>query len=79
MPLGHRYHNMVASPDKKSIYTVGALSRYGEGDNIYQLTCTDNINDCKWTLMETTLKSKRFRVLAFPITNDVANKICNAK
>ena len=69
MPIGKVNHEMVSSPNKKSLYSIG-----GRGANL-KFICTGAINTCKWTKIKGKLKRGRF--VAIPIPNSLANKLCN--
>ncbi len=38
-------------------------------DNIYELTCTPDDQECQWTIMDQTLNENRFGHLAFIFSN----------
>ena len=66
-------HQMVASSDKTKLYTIGNRI---EADNkkIFQFSCE---NGCVWKELTTKLKKGRMGAVAFPISNELTQKICN--
>ena len=73
MPIGHRDFQLVASSDKLHLYTIG---NDGSDKDIYQFSCKDSINDCRWAKTETETKHKIFNLVAMTIPNPLANKLC---
>ena len=64
---------MVSSPDKKALYAFGGS---GSDNTIYKFHCTGDINTCRWTKSETTLRFGRDALVAFRIPNSLAEKLC---
>ena len=70
-------HQMVASYDKTKLYTIGNNDP-DHSNEIYQLSCGDkSMTDCEWTEMATKLQDGRHYHVAFLISNDLTQKICN--
>ena len=70
------HQQMVTSPDKQFVYTIGNGHRAYNKD-IYKYTCPNNdIKQCVWTKAKTKLKYGRERLVAFGIPNSLAEKIC---
>ena len=68
---------MVASYDKTKLYTIGNNDP-DYSNEIYQLSCGDkSMTDCEWTEMATKLQDGRYYHVAFLISNDLTQKICN--
>lgn len=77
-PVPLYYHQMVASSDKTKLYTIGN-HYYPSWINkkIFEFSCEDkSVTKCKWTEMVTKLKDDRFFHVAFPISNELTEKIC---
>ena len=72
LPVQRYSHEMVSSPDKKSVYLIGGYSN----KEIYKFSCTGAINTCKWTKSKTELKYERKNFVAIPIPNYLADKLC---
>ena len=68
-------YEMVASPDKQFLFTIGNKDDKYDKD-IYKFSCSESINDCKWTKWS-ELKYGREYPVAFPIPDDLVNKLCN--
>ena len=65
---------MVASPDKTKLYTIG--NQYlPASKKIFQFSCE---NGCVWKELTTKLKHQRYAAVAFPISNELTQKICNS-
>ena len=69
-------HQMVASKDKTSLYTIGN-GKSSNNKDIYKFECTQSITECSWTKIPTQLQSGRKQTVAMPIPNELANKLCN--
>ena len=73
---------MVSSPDKKVLYAIGGhVGSVGLGagyytNDIFKFHCTGDINTCRWTESETTLRYGRDEFVAIPIPNSLADKLC---
>ena len=77
MPVSRSGHQMVASPDKKTLYAIGGDHRYGGPHReVYKFYCTSDINSCKWAKTNIVLKYGRRNFVAFPIPNSLADKLC---
>jgi len=75
LPVDKSYFQMVSSPDKKALYAIsGYTGSYSK--DIYKFQCTGDINTCRWTKSETTLRFGRSRFVAIPIPNSLADKLC---
>ena len=76
---------MVASPDKTKLYTIGnqwhrpaypdLKAGSAASKNIFQFSCE---NGCVWKELTTKLKHQRYAAVAFPISNELTQKICNS-
>ena len=76
LPVPIYDHQMVSSPDKQFVYTIGN-EHQGSNKVIHKYTCPNNdIKKCQWNKIETKLKYGRERLVAFAIPNDLANMIC---
>ena len=74
-PVRIAKHEMVASYNKELLYTIG--SNYNSNE-IYEFSCADSIDDCKWNKTATKLRYGRYNTVAMPIyDNDLINKLCN--
>ena len=75
---------MVSSPDKKALYAIaGGFDGHFDGhstltysNDIFKFHCTGDINTCRWTKSETTLRFGRMAFVAIPIPNSLAEKLC---
>ena len=74
IPVSIAYHELVASADKQYLYNIG--NNYSTQE-IYKFSCAGSIDKCAWTKIETKLQYGRYRSVAFPIPNVLANKLCN--
>jgi len=74
VPVGLWYHEMVAS--KGNLYTIGNLGSSNNKD-IYKFECTNSITACSWTKIPTQLQYGRYWTVAMPISDALANKLCN--
>ena len=71
-------HAIVASKGNTVLYTIGNNYPYvSNADDIYKFECTDSITNCSWTKIPTKLQHARRFLVAFPIPEGLANKICN--
>ena len=79
LPVSLMNFAMVASSDKKSVYTIGGYSNPGgRTKDIYKYSCkNNNINDCQWTMIDTKLKAPTNGNVAFSIPNALVEKLCN--
>merc|ERR1712062_859919 len=75
LPVHKWLFQMVPSPDKKALYAIGG---YGSGNSnaIFKFHCTGDINTCRWTKSETTLRFGRYDFVAIPIPDSLAEKLC---
>ena len=65
---------MITSTNKEFLYAIG-----GHGANnkaIYKFSCNGDIKTCKWTKTNTELKYGRYRFVAMPLPNTLAEKLC---
>ena len=79
LPVNIARHQVVASPDRKCLYTIGNTYSTNNKD-IFKFSCTGNpgiASNCNWTKIPTELKYGRYRHVAFTIPNALAKKICN--
>ena len=76
LPVPILYHQMVSSPNKQFLYTIG--NRYDTySKDIYRYACpTKDIKKCQWNKINTKLKNGRRRLVAFPIPNSMVKRIC---
>ena len=74
LPVSMVEHEMVASPNNQVLYTFG--NQYSPREDIYQFSCSGNINSCQWTKSNLNLKYGRDDMVAFRISDSLANKIC---
>ena len=74
LPVHMLDHQMVSSPDKQSVYTIGNEHQTYDKD-IFKYTC-QNKDNCHWTKAKTKLKYGRERLVAFGIPNSLAKTIC---
>ena len=70
---------MVASQDSETVYITGG---YGRGRDIVhilaELQCSGSTpNTCAFKHLETTNEIARENHIAIPITESLANKLCN--
>ena len=78
MPVFKKNFQMVSSPDKKALYAIGGNDGNHDNTNdIFKFHCTDDINTCRWTKSETTLRFGREDFVAIPIPNSFADKLCS--
>jgi len=80
LPVKIAVHQVVASPDRKSLYTIGNAYSTTNNKDIFKFSCTGNpgiASNCNWTKIPTELKYGRYQHLAFTIPNALAKKICN--
>ena len=77
LPVDKSYFQMVSSPDKKALYAIGGFDGSGEKDDIFKFHCPDDMNTCRWTKSETTLRFPRHSFVAIPIPNSLADKLCS--
>ena len=68
---------MVSSPDKKALYAIGGNDGSEQKDDIFKLHCPGDINTCRWTKSETSLRFGRYDFVAIPIPNSLADKLCS--
>ena len=68
---------MVSSPDKKALYAIGGWDGYNYTNVIFKFQCMGDINTCRWTKSETTLRFGRGDFVAIPIPNSLADKLCS--
>ena len=74
-PVRIAKHEMVASYNKELLYTIG--SNYNRNE-IYEFSCADSIDYCKWRKMPNRLRYSRYHTVAMPIyDNALINKLCN--
>ena len=82
LPVARVNFQMVSSPDKKVLYAIGGhVGSVGLGagyytNDIFKFHCTGDINTCRWTKSETTLRFERHNFVAIPIPNSLAVKLC---
>ena len=76
LPFSLSYFQMVASPDKKSLYAIGGHGEHRIRNEIYKFHCPGAIETCKWTKTDTTLRDKRREFVAIPIPQSLAEKLC---
>merc|ERR1712062_375941 len=77
LPVSKSGFQMVSSADKKALYTVGGDSGIPSSANsIFKFHCPGDINTCRWTKSETTLRFGRDAFVAFRIPNSLAEKLC---
>ena len=67
---------MVSSQDKKALYAIGGYDGSRRTNDIYKFHCPGDINTCKWTKSETTLRFGRNDFVAIPIPDSLAEKLC---
>ena len=67
---------MVSSPDKKALYAIGGEDGSSWTNDIFKFYCSGNIDTCRWTKSETTLRFGRSDFVAIPIPNSLADKLC---
>jgi len=75
LPVHKRYFQMVSSPDKKALYAIGGYGSRNR-NSIYKFHCPGDINTCRWTKSETTLRFGRYDFVAIPIPDSLAEKLC---
>ena len=79
LPVKIAVHQVVASPDRKYLYTIGNGYDTNNKD-IFKFSCTGNpgiASNCNWTKIPTKIKYGRQYHVAFTIPNALAKKICN--
>ena len=75
LPQGVNYHGLIA-------YQNGVVSSGGknaDGDLIgemFKLTCTNTISDCKWEVMKQKLQNPRWGHFSMLIPDSLANELC---
>ena len=74
LPVSKSHFQMISSADKKTLYSIGGY--YNGQNDVYKLHCTGDINTCRWTKSETTLRIRRVNFVAIPIPNSLAVKLC---
>ena len=75
MPVenGIEGHQMVASPKKDSVYSIGG---YGYRNKVFKFSCSEGkIENCKWDF-ERRLSVPRYNSVAMNLPENVANKLC---
>ena len=75
LPVPLHDHQMVSSPDKQYVYTIGNDATSYNKD-IYKYSCNGDITQCGWTKIETQPHYGRERFVAFAIPDSLANKLC---
>ena len=75
LPVPIYDHQMVSSPDKQYVYTIGN-DETSYNKDIYKYSCNGDITQCGWTKIETQPHYGRERFVAFAIPNSLANKLC---
>ena len=68
---------MVSSQNKKALYAIGGYYDDGSTNDIYKFHCPGDINTCRWTKSETTLRFGRSDFVAIPIPYSLADKLCS--
>jgi len=77
LPVSKMSFQMVSSPDKKALYSIGGYNfDSGNRNSIYKFQCSSDINTCRWTKSETTLRYGRENFVAISIPNSLAEKLC---
>ena len=76
-PVRIAKHEMVASYNKELLYTIGNTYSSNRGE-IYEFSCADSIDDCKWNKTATKLLNYgRYNTVAMPIhDNALIDKLC---
>ena len=67
---------MVPSPDKKALYAIGGEDGSSWTNDIFKFNCYGNIDTCRWTKSETTLRFGRYSFVAIPIPKSLAENLC---
>ena len=75
LPVPLHDHQMVSSPDKQYVYTIGN-DETSYNKDIYKYSCNGDITQCGWTKIETQPHYGRERFVAFAIPDSLANKLC---
>ena len=75
LPVDKEDFQLVSSPDKKALYAIGG-GIYDITNDIFKFHCPGDINTCKWTKSETTLRFGRSYLVAIPIPDSLAEKLC---
>ena len=71
-------HNFIPTPDGKGVLSIGGWADGGDGeDNIYELQCTQSLQDCAWITLKQKLKYPRYSSLAMLIPDSLASDLCN--
>ena len=73
LPVFKYAFQMVSSPDKKALYAIGGSGSLYE---ISKFHCPGDIDTCRWTKSEKTLKFGRSNFVAIPIPYSLADKLC---
>ena len=79
MPLYLGHHSMIPSPNGKGVLVIGGETRNSNGnfeDKIYELKCTNSLEDCKWTTLKQELKYGRKIFISMLIPDSLANDLC---
>ena len=77
LPYKLEYHRMVASEDLRSIYITGGNEIRNNGE-ILQLQCSGSTPDtCAFKTSASNVKVDRQGHIALPISNILADKLCN--
>ena len=75
MPVNLAQAQMVASPKKDVLYTIG--NEYVPHRNeIYKFSCSGDIETCQWSKVNIELKYGMTWPVAFWIPDDLADKLC---
>ena len=74
LPVKLADHEIVASTDNKSLYTIGSVH---SNKDIYKFTCNKSMADCSWTKIPTKLQYGRRWTVAMTMPKVLVNKLCN--
>ena len=77
MPVFKHAFQMVSSPYKNALYAIGGWDGYTYTNVIFKFQCMGDINACRWTKSETTLRFGRSDFVAIPIPYSLADKLCS--
>ena len=76
MKLGH--HNMIPTHNGKGVLVIGGdfLPGPQQDDKIYELKCTDIVEDCQWVTIQQKLKYAKKAFVVMLIPDSLANELC---
>ena len=70
-------HNFITTPDGKGVLSIGGWAGGNGQDRIYELKCTQSLQDCNWITLTQKLKYPRYSSVAMLIPDSLATDLCN--